>query len=241
MGCLYKKHIMKKGILLSLCSLILMFSFAQSGDPNKSPRNVTGFHGVAVSDGVDLYFTQGAESVSVSASTTEYRDEIKTVVKNGILMIYLENHHPSMKNAKLRAYVSAPTLDNLEASGGSDVSLEGMVRATKLDISLSGGSDLKGKLSASDLSIRQSGGSDVSLSGAVGSLTDEASGGSDLSGYDLVTDYCHIRASGGSDAHLTVNKELTASASGGCDIFYKGDCVVKQITSSGSSSIMKKG
>ena len=92
-----------------------------------------------------------------------------------------------------------------------------------------------------DLSLHQSGGSDVYISGTVASLKVEASGGSDLKGYDLATDFCNVSASGGSDARITVNKELSANASGGSDIYYKGTGVVKEVSSSGSSSVTKKG
>jgi hypothetical protein len=91
------------------------------------------------------------------------------------------------------------------------------------------------------LSIHQSGGSDVDLSGNTTTLHVEASGGSDFHGYGLLTDFCSIKASGGSDANITVNKELNADASGGSDIYYKGSGVVKEVRSSGSGSVSKKG
>jgi hypothetical protein len=50
---------------------------------------------------------------------------------------------------------------------------------------------------------------------------------------------CDVRASGASDIRITVNKELTANVSGATDVKYKGDGVVKDIRSSGSSSISK--
>ena len=225
---------------LSVCVFCLS-AMAQSGDANARTRSVGAFHAVSISGGIDLFFTQGPQSVSVSANDPAVRDKIITEVKDGVLMIYMEKNSWNLGSSKRKAYVSNAQLTGLEASGGSDVKIEGMVTADQLTISLSGGSDLKGKISAATLSIKQSGGSDVDIAGSVGNLHDEASGGSDLSGYDLVTDYCHIASSGGSDAHLTVNKELTATASGGSDIFYKGSAVVSHVVSSGSSTIVKKG
>jgi len=163
-------------------------------------------------------------------------------VENGVLKIYMNHdwHNWSWHNAKLKAYVSISNLDNLHASGGSDVYLQGTIKTDKLDIELSGGSDLKGAVTGKELDIEQSGGSDVNISGSVSNLTIHASGGSDFHGFDLVTDVCSISASGGSDSHVTVNKELTANASGGSDIYYKGTGVIKELRSSGSSSISKK-
>jgi len=81
----------------------------------------------------------------------------------------------------------------------------------------------------------------VNISGTVSKLKIDASGGSDFHGYDLASDVCDIEASGGSDMHITVNKELSVSASGGSDVYYKGNGVIKNMHSSGSSSISKKG
>jgi len=240
---------MNKIILSTILLTITLFSFAQNGkvidDKNAETRNVKGFHAINVSSGIDLYLTQGnEEAVAVSASEVEYRDRIKTEVEDGVLKIYFDRKggfHFGNGNKKLKAYVSIKDIDALEASGGSDAYLQGTIKSQKLHVELSGGSDLKGKIDAHDMSIHQSGGSDVDVSGTVVNLDVDASGGSDLHGYDLVTDYCKISASGGSDSHITVNKELSANASGGSDIYYKGTGTVHEIKSSGSSSITKKG
>jgi hypothetical protein len=238
---------MKRIFLLTACAFMAIVSVAQSSkvinDKNAQTRNVKGFHGIKVSGGIDLYLSQGTEAVAISASDLDVRDRIRTEVEDGILKIYLDSRngmHWNWHNMKMKAYVSVATLDKLGASGGSDITIEGGIKSDKLDIDLSGGSDLKGKLTATDLTIDQSGGSDVDISGSVTNLSIEASGGSDFSGYDLVTDNCRVTASGGSDTHVTVNKELNAHASGGSDIFYKGNGVIKEMKSSGSSSISKR-
>ncbi|MBS1599100.1 MAG: DUF2807 domain-containing protein [Bacteroidetes bacterium] len=239
---------MKRISLLIVFASMTVMSIAQSSriinDKNVQTRNVKGFHAIQVSGGIDLYLSQGDEAVAVSSNDLDVRDRIRTEVENGVLKIYLDHHdgfHWGWHNLKMKAYVSAKTLDKLGASGGSDINIEGSIKSDKLDVNLSGGSDLKGKLNVTDLGIDQSGGSDVDISGSVTNLDIDASGGSDFHGYDLVTDNCHISSSGGSDAQLNVNKELSAHASGGSDISYKGNGVIKELKSSGSSSVSKRG
>ncbi len=233
---------MKKFIFASLAMLSLLAGYGQSGDDkNLQTRKISGFHGIQVSGGIDLYLSGGPESVAISASSPSIRDHIKTEVVNGILRIYLEdNWSGDEKNAKMKAYVSIVDLTKLEASGGSDVFIQNQITGTDIDIRLSGGSDLKGKLNANHLVIKQSGGSDVNLSGNVKDLEVDASGGSDLDGYDLVTDNTSLHVSGGCDSHLTVNKELRIVASGGSEVSYKGTASVKEIKTSGSSSVTRK-
>jgi hypothetical protein len=240
---------MKRLIVLNALFAMALVASAQNGkainDANAQTRNVKGFHGIRIGGGIDLYLSQGPEAVAVSASKPEYRDKIQTVVENGILKIYLQNTGShliwGLSNPKLKAYVSITTIDELKASGGSDVYIDKSIKSDKLVMNLSGGSDFRGQVDIKDLSIDQSGGSDVDISGNVGSLRVDASGGSDLKAYDLVTETCTIEASGGSDAEITVNKELTVDASGGSDVYYKGSGVIRNMKSSGSSSVKKRG
>ena len=231
---------MKKLFSLLLISGFVTAVSAQKTikDANAEKRNVSGFHAIEVSGGIDLYLSQGEEAVAVSASKDEYRAKIVTEVKDGVLKIWFDwksNIKIDWGNHKLKAYVSVKNIDRLEGSGGSDIEIDGLIKTTKLDLEISGGSDFDGKIESDELKIQASGGSDVSISGKAARLTIGASGGSDFKGYDLVSDICNVEASGGSDVHVTVNKELSANASGGSDVFYKGSGLIRDIKTSGSS------
>ena len=230
---------MKKMILAAFALLGVMSAFSQSTDEkNAQKRNVTGFQGIEISNGIDLYLTDGPESVSIYSSNNSIRDKIKTEVKGGILKIYLDNEDRRVPdNTHMKAFVSVNGLKSLSASGGCDVYLQNELKADHLDVRLSGGSDLKGKLTANELVMTQSGGSDVDISGTVKNLELNASGGSDLKGFDLVSDFASLIASGGSDCRLTVNREIRVMASGGSDVHYKGSASAKSISTSGSSSV----
>ncbi len=185
-------------------------------DKDAEKRDVKGFHAIEISGGIDLYLSQGEETVAISASDASVRDRIKTVVEDGVLKIFMEHSfHENLNLRKLKAYVSFKTLDALKASGGSDIYAEEGLKMDKLDLALSGGSNLKGKVDIRDLAITQSGGSNVHITGTASNLSVHASGGSDLHGYDLTTDICHVASSGGSDIQITVNKELNVFSSGG--------------------------
>jgi hypothetical protein len=236
---------MKKlfGLLLLLGIITTASAQKTISDANAQKRNVSSFRAIEVSGGIDLYLSQGDEAVAVSASKDEYRDKIITEVKNGVLKIWFDwksNLRIDWSNRKLKAYVSFKNLDGLEASGGSDVIVDGTIKTTKLDMEISGGSDFKGKVESDDLKINASGGSDVNISGRSAKLTIDASGGSDFSGYDFAADICNVEASGGSDVHVTVNKELTANASGGSDVYYKGSGMIRDLKT-GGGSIKKVG
>jgi hypothetical protein len=212
-------------------------------DPHAEMRNEKGFHGVEVSSSIDLFLSQSdAEAVAVSASDTIYRARIQTKVENGILKIWYENQKWNWNsgNRKLKAYVSFKTLDKISASGASNIYVDGVISGSNLDLHLSGASDFKGAVKLTQLSIDQSGASDVSINGTVNDLTVEASGASDIKGFDLMTDNCKVKASGASDVKISVNKELNAHVSGASSVYYKGNAVIRELHSSGSSNVSKK-
>ena len=213
---------MKKLLFSLLVTGLITTASAQKtiNDANAEKRNVSGFHAIEVSGGIDLYLSQGGEAVAVSASKNEYRAKIKTEVKDGVLKIWYEwnsNMRFDWSNHKLKAYVSFKDIDRLEGSGGSDISVDGSIKVAKLAMEVSGGSDFDGKVETDELNIHASGGSDVDISGKAARLTIHASGGSDFKGYDLASDICNVEASGGSD------------------VYYKGTGLIRDLKTSGSS------
>jgi hypothetical protein len=240
---------MKKILLLAILfvSAVTLHAQLTINDPNAEVRDVKNFHAIAVSSSFNVYISQGnEEAVAVSASEQKYRDEIRVDVENGILKIGLKNDGKFWKGwngdkMKLKAYISFKNIDKLTASGACDVHVQGTITAEDLKINLSGASDLKeGKINAKNLDVDISGASDVYLSGTASEIKLEASGASDIKAIDLTVDYCDVHASGASSISITVNKELSAHASGASDIHYKGDGLIREIKTSGASNVSKR-
>ena len=178
----------------------------------------------------------------VSANDNRYRDRIVTRVVNNRLEIYFDNkgNFRWPDNMKLKAYVSFKTLQKIKASGSSDVFVNGVIKSENLELSLSGSSDFQGAMHVESLVLHQSGSSDSRISGKAERIKIDVSGASDVKGYDMEVNYCEVEASGASDIQITVNKEMNARASGASDIYYKGNGVIREVKSSGASSVKKK-
>jgi Putative auto-transporter adhesin, head GIN domain len=235
---------MRKSLLILIASLFAIATQAQKTvihDSNAELRDVRGFHGIEVSNAINLYLSQSdTETVVVSAPDTKLRDRIITEVEDGILHIRLANNHFSLGNTKLKAYVSFTTLDLLSASGASDIFVDGIITSQNLSVTLSGASDFRGAVNVKELRMNQSGASDAHITGVVsGTAFFESSGASDVKGYDLATENCNAHATGASDIRVTVNKELTAEASGASSIHYKGTGAIRDQHSSGASQVKK--
>lgn len=209
-------------------------------DPNVVVRNVNEFNSIVISNAIDLIISQSNTSaVAVSASDAKYVEHITTEVRNKTLYIGYKNN--AGWGAKyMRAYVSVPTLVKISASGACNVKTDGTFSSESLEIVLSGSSDFKGSVQVTNLKLIASGSSDVVIAGKATNLRADMSGASDLKGFELSADYCDVTASGASDIQILVNKELKATASGASDIYYKGEGIVKSISTSGASDIKKR-
>ncbi len=213
-------------------------------DANAELRKVSEFTGVRISSAIDLYISQGDElGVAVSSSDIKVRDRIKTEVKDGVLRIWFDGGsgwNDWKGNKHMKAYVSVKTLTMIKADGACDVELMGKIKADKLSIDLGGASDLSGQLDCTELDMDVNGASDTKLTGNVGSISIRLNGASSIKGWGLVTDFCDIDANGASSINVTVNKEMKVKASGASDINYKGNGIIREMKSSGASSINRK-
>ncbi len=237
-----------KKLFLSLITFITLAAVAQEktviNDANAQKRTLNAsFAAISVSDGVDLYLTQGdEESVAVSASDEKYMERFKTEVENGVLKIYYDTkgiNWSSNDKRKLRAYVSFKTLTQLHASGGADVKIQGSMNADNLDVKFTSGSAFNGKITAKELTVEQNSGSSINISGSADKIKVDVSSGAIFKSYDLTVDYCDAKASSGGGIRITINKELSAKANSGGGVKYKGDAVIKDINVNSGGSVKK--
>lgn len=239
---------MKKLLIILAVATFNINGYAQKtvNDANAERRELSGFHSINIANAFDVYISQGnEEAVAISGSTSEIKQRIKTSVDNGVLIIRFDDDKKFWKlfnsdKQKLKAYISVKRLDKLTVSGACDVFMEEGISSDNLTIHFSGASDLKGKVNAKDLTVDLSGASDITLSGNAANLKIVTSGASDFKGYELITNFCEAKASGASSVFITVNKELNANASGASDVKFKGEGLIRNIKTSGASSVTRK-
>lgn len=236
-----------KKLFLSLVTFVSLAAFAQEKvlvDANAQKRTISGsFSAITVSDGVDLYITQGnEESVAVSASEEKYMERFKTEVVDGTLKIYFDNSNlnwSTNSKRKLTAYVSFKTLEKLNASGGADVNITETLSSDKLAVKFTSGSSLNGKVAVKDLSAELNSGASIKVTGTAANFTVDVSSGAIFKSYDLATEYCNAKASSGGGIQVTISKELNAKANSGGGIKYKGDAVIRDLNVNSGGSVKK--
>lgn len=238
-----------KKLFLLLFVVSGLVSFAQKesvvNDPNAEKRTLNeSFSSISVSDGIALYLSKGnEESIAVSASDPKYMERYKTEVDNGVLKIYYDNKGINWTGGdkrKLKAYVSFKTLQKINASAGSQVAMQTVLKENEMELVFTSGSNFKGEVDINELNASVNSGAEIEITGKADKAKLEASSGAIFKGYELVTDYCEAKASSGGGVRVNVNKELSVKASSGGGIRYKGTGVIKDMNVS-SGGVVKKG
>lgn len=237
-----------KRLLVLLFVVVSLQSFAQNdaviNDPNAQVRTLQeSFSAISVTDGVQLYLTQGnEESIAVSASDPKYMERYKTVVDNGVLKIYYDNKGikwTGNEKRRLTAYVSFKTLQKLHASAGSHVTMKSVLTADKMEYSFSSGSRFTGEINVERLDVGESSGASIEINGKAGNLKVDVSSGAIFKGYELKADYCEAKATSGASVRINVSKELNVKANSGGGIHYTGDGVIKDMNVNSGGSVKK--
>lgn len=229
---------------LVAASLLLTAGLNTASDDWKKDRAVSGFTGLNVSSGIDVYLTQGnSEKLTFEVKGVD-EDRVMSTVERGTLKLYIDRKGFSGwnfgRNTYVKAYLTFKQLTNLQASGGSDVFGQGTLSFDDLNVDASGGSDVKLTLRAHNLNVEASGGADAIIQGSAQSLNASGSGGADLDARKLTVDVCRANSSGGSDVYVNARQELTMQASGGSDIYYYGSAKVLSKSKSGGSDISRR-
>ncbi|MEO6404469.1 MAG: head GIN domain-containing protein [Ferruginibacter sp.] len=213
-------------------------------DPNAKSRTITGsFNAVSVSNGIELFLTQGTEvSLAVSASEAKYEERIKTVVENNVLKIYFENAGITWVNEKkrsLKAYLSFKALEKIIARSGSSVKAAETLHFTNLELTINSGALVRVSLKANEISVKGDSGAEADLTGASEKVNVNVSSGAFFKGFNFKTAYCTAKASSGGSVKINIENELSASANSGGVIRYTGSAVIKDINVNSGGSVKK--
>jgi hypothetical protein len=224
--------------LLAGCGL---GSITGSGNVITQEEAIADFDKLDISNGFQVDVSRG-DSFSVVIRVNDNLVEHLQVAKQGnTLKIGLKpGRFYNLRDATLEADVTMPELTGLDLSGGSHVTLSGLISAKALSADLSGGSHLTGDVEAGDATINLSGGSHATLSGSAGDLTIDASGGSHAKLAELVVVDGDVEASGGSEVTVNPSGRLDADASGGSRVYYLGSPTLGKIDESGGSTVRRR-
>ncbi len=193
-------------------------------DENVQKRNISSFHALETSAGIEVLISKGDKAeLAVAVGDKGYLNDVVTEVENGVLKISRKSDWKfwnQWKNWRVKVYVSFTELNEIKASSGAVVK----------------GNDL----SLEKLKVRMSSGGTMNLTGTVQNIDIDVSSGAQFRGYSLRATNCKAEASSGGGIQITINKEINAEASSGGFINYKGEALIRDINVSSGGSVKKQ-
>ena len=225
--------------LLFLFAAILSLSSCHyttgSGNIITEKRSAGNFKGISVSAGFDVELKTGPVTEVLVEADDNVIQYIETTVNGDILKIGIKSGH-SISNAHLKVYLTAPVINNIKASSGSDVVVRDILKNDgKLSFRASSAGIIVSDIDAPEVEADASSGSSIELSGRTRHYSAVASSGSSLKCKDLLSENTNVNVSSGANAYVHASIKLTANASSGGDIKYYGAANVDKTVSSGGS------
>ncbi len=213
----------------------LLFSILIFSINAQELRNTGDFKGIKVGDAFNLKVSQSeVNTVKVIAPSTVIQ-QIKTDVKDGILIISEEGNIKS--NEAIEIIIGVKSLAKLDVSGSADVKTENELICDKLEISIEGAGDIRIWLKTNELKSKISGAGDLNLKGTSKLLDATIKGAGDLKAFNLEVEKAIVKVSGAGDAKINVSQNLDADVSGAGSIIYKGNPGERNVSITGAGSI----
>lgn len=251
-----------KNLILTICISLLGIG-TMGAQKKKETRSTEAFTKIAVSNAIDIYFTQGTDYTVLLEADQAVMDLIVTKVEKGTLFVGAKKEFSdnSKKGKSRKIYISAPYLEEISIYGASDFNASVMNFNTDLKINAAGASDLKiGKCSVKSVQINIAESSDfsakdVNVDGTLqlnaakssdvkirtlnvtGTSQLNFAGSSDCSVEKMKTSDCKLAMAGASDVSIKFadSGNLSAVATGRSNLKLAGKVSKLNILSEGGS------
>ena len=231
---------MKKLLLLLLGVSVLSISYAIKRDSDcvTSVRQVSGFTGIDVGQGIKVNVVIGSTDSVVVTAPIDYIEEIKTEVKNGTLVIHWDKKRNIKSPRNVEVDVTAIGIVRIKASSGATVTTDTLT-GDNLVFAASSGARINAMAKANKVTAESSSGSSVMIAGSAQNVDFDASSGASISGDRLTAANGKAEASSGASVTINANVNLEAQASSGGRVRYSGKPNMVNISTSSGGSISR--
>ena len=215
-----------KGLFMIITILFMSCTNGSSIEGNLTVVNQereinSDFTEIEVSQGINVYITQGANQPLKVELDENLHDLLITKVENNILKIYFSENVGRRKRSIV--HLSMPLITKLTSSNDAEITSQNQLTVQNLIIISSDGGEIELNLIANQIKCKASNDVDVDLTGTANLLIIEASSGSDIKAKKLVAQKIEAKAMSSSDIDLQAILSLKAIASSGSEIKYWGN------------------
>ncbi len=210
-----------------------------NGHVVEESRDISGFTGVLISSGIDVYLSEGDHFEVRVEADENLLDVIETKMNGSMLEVGTDR--VNIRNAKSKkVHVTLPELSALKISSAGDCEGQTLFHCDDLDLSVSSAGDLSLEVKAQRIDLGISSSGDVKLAGETEVFDVSLSSAGDLHAFDLEAGRVKVNVSSAGDARVNAREEISMAASSAGNIYYKGDAKVIRSSTSSAGDIVKK-
>jgi Putative auto-transporter adhesin, head GIN domain len=194
-------------------------------------RSVGAFTAVSLGGSMKVLVQQGSPQKVEVQGLAEDLAHLETVVSNGELRINARkesgmNWH-SFKGP-VTVYVTVPTIKALSVSGSGSIKAAGGIRASELDLTVSGSGTIQlASIAATRVSSSLSGSGTIQAAGTAAEQAISVSGSGGIQAPKLQSKTCSISISGSGSCRVQATQLLEASIVGSGSVYVTGNPQVK--------------
>ena len=224
--------------------MVTSLSFGQkkvkgNGNVTTITRSTSDYDGVKCAGSFDYVLVAGEEGNIKIEGEENLLEYIVTEVKDGNLVVKVENHMnlQSSRNNTIKVTIPFRDISNVSLAGSGDLWNEDVITTNDMKVALAGSGDLILKIEASHTKASIAGSGDLTLKGSTNSLDANVAGSGDFHGFDLQANNTDVSVSGSGDAEVVCRENLKARVAGSGGIEYKGNPKTEDTKVAGSGSI----
>ncbi|PZD79473.1 head GIN domain-containing protein [Mesonia sp. K7] len=241
------KKIINKLLVLSLISLTLTSCNFENFTGVEGKGEVVkkeivlseNFHKVDVERGWNVLLVKSSENKVTVEANENLIELIQTNITENELEVTSEKNIGQADKKMVTIYYTQD-LTEIEASAGSMLNSQDVLKANSLEISCSSGALVELKVENQTTNVETSSGANFTVTGNTKTLSVDASSGSSFDAQQLKAENVTAEASSGASVNVYASKQITAEASSGGNIDYWGNPENKNIEDSVSGSVSEK-
>ena len=218
-------------LLLGSCLFSLNESITGNGNVVTRKRDAQPFEKLEASTNIRISVTFGDSYLVEVEADENLHDAIRTEFSNGRLKIYSRTN--IRKASEKTVHVTVPKLKEIDLSAASVMYSRNKLITDDIDVNVSSAAKCELELEAENIEINISSAGQAELKGTAGDIEAHISSSGKLEAFDLEAEDGDIETSSAGKAYVNVQEKLTASASSGSGVYYKGKADVNSETSSG--------
>lgn len=199
------------------------------------------FNELSVERGVPVKCLPGEELKLIIKGPEDDIKKIKYDISDDELEISRKSSFFSFSRNKCSIILYYKDLREIKSSSAARIMVKGHLQHDEVEVSASSGSSITiEKLSAEELQAKARSGASVSIVGTADEVELKASSGASLNAAKLTAKQAEAKASSGGSVRLQVQNDLTAQASSGGYVGYKGDPEKKDVSRSSGGNVNKE-